>query len=124
MKHVLNFNDFINESKQDDFFFPFDDDKYDYLDYVRKLITSVLGKQNPLRNKANWGGIDVWTIDSDDNSLGIFVSIDDNWEKDIILFKRTEVDEEYVTKIIDSSDGRDDIKGIKRVLKKALKMKK
>lgn len=47
-----------------------------YREYLVKLIESVLGERIENRFSADWGGLDVWSLDGD-NFEGHFIVIDD-----------------------------------------------
>ena len=87
MKHVLNFEEFLNEQ------FRLLQSTQTILsrEYIKKLITDVLGKEDGKVSYATWLDSDVWTIQEDkyDKELGIYLILAD--EDFVILLERKDV---------------------------------
>jgi hypothetical protein len=77
--HKLLYDEF--ESDEDLF--------YNYKKLIR-VISKFFNKQ-PFSNSSDWGGSDVWSINSDDNFTGDFIVLMDD---DLVLLNREIIDED------------------------------
>ena len=87
MKHILNFEEFLNESLKEE-----EDDNFLSNKLIQKLITDELGKKNDYSGSADWGGLSVWTIKGN-KFEGTFLVIDDDDQVILMTRKFNEEDE-------------------------------
>ena len=64
---------------------------------LKRIITKHLNKK-PFTNDADWGGGYVWIIDSDNGFTGMFIYLGE--DDDLVILKRTLVDDEYSDQVI------------------------
>lgn len=58
-----------------------------HLDYIQKLITFYLGEKEVQRGSADWGGLDVWSIKSEDNITGLFMVVNNDDETVVVMYR-------------------------------------
>lgn len=75
-----------------------DEDIFYNIDKLKRVITKHIGKK-PYTNNADWGGAYVWNIKSNDGFTGLFFYLDDE-DEDLVILKRTLIDDEYNDEII------------------------
>jgi hypothetical protein len=72
---------------------------YNY-EKLNRVITKVLNKK-PYTNNADWGGANVWGVETNNNFIGLFVYLGD--DNDLVLLKRNlNEDEEYEDEVINT----------------------
>lgn len=116
MKHVLNFDEFLNEQ------FKLIEGNEIILNRgeIKKIITSILGKEDGKVSYATWLDSDVWTIqeDKDDKELGIYLILDE--EDFVILLERKDVDDSIFDEEIEKAETENEII---KLVEKAKKLK-
>jgi hypothetical protein len=97
--------------------YPYGDFESPY-DYNKDRIIQKFGQPNQYTGSADWGGLDVWTVNGDDYQ-GTFIVIDDN-DNVLLITRKVGSNQQYEDSIIAKASDHHELT---ELLNQALKMK-
>jgi hypothetical protein len=102
----------FNENEDKLLFDEFENDEDIFYNYnkLKRVISKVLNKKS-FSNNADWGGADVWGVNSDDGITGLFIYLGD--DNDLVLLKRSlNQEEDYEDEVLETITNNKDLNNI------------
>lgn len=102
----------FNEDENKLLFDEFENDEDIFYNYnkLKRVISKVLNKKS-FSNNADWGGADVWGVNTDDDITGLFIYLGD--DNDLVFLKRSlNQDEDYEDEVLKTITNNKDLNNI------------